>query len=161
VRGGRYQVASTADFDTFDPYIGIAASVGYFPRIYNVLANFSAMDSTFRFDDLSTGYEQPDPTTYVFSIRPGVKVGPNPLGVPERDLTAEDVVVSYERIKSLPQSNAYAFIGQWLASQEASADGATYTMTTPKPYAFFRDRIGSSINTIAPKEALADGTIES
>ncbi len=160
VRGGRYQVASTADFDTFDPYIAIAASVGYFPRLYNVLANFSAMDSTFRFDDLSTGYEQPDGTTYVFSIRPGVKVGPNQLGVPERDLTAEDVVVSYDRVKSLPQSNAYAFIGQWLATQEASADGTTYTMTTPKPYAFFRDRIGSPINTIAPKEALADGTID-
>src|SRR5574338_946727 len=47
--GGRYSVGSTADFDTFDPYIGIAASVGYFPRLYNVLANFSALDSSFRF----------------------------------------------------------------------------------------------------------------
>ena len=60
VRGGRYSVGSTADFDTFDPYIGIAASVGYFPRLYNVLVNFSALDSSFRFDDLSTGYEHPD-----------------------------------------------------------------------------------------------------
>src|SRR5690242_8588855 len=47
--GGRYRIASTADFDTFDPYRGIAASVGYFPRLYNVLVNFSALDSTFRF----------------------------------------------------------------------------------------------------------------
>src|SRR5689334_21058329 len=57
--GGTYTVASTADFDTFDPYIGIAASVGYFPRLYNVLVNFSALDPKFRFDDLSTSYEQP------------------------------------------------------------------------------------------------------
>ena len=45
-RGGRYQIGSTADFDTFDPYIGIAASVGYFPRLYNVLVNFSALDGS-------------------------------------------------------------------------------------------------------------------
>jgi peptide/nickel transport system substrate-binding protein len=159
VRGGRYQVGSTADFDTFDPYIGIAASVGYFPRLYNSLANFSALDSTFRFDDLSTGYENPDDVTYVFAIRPGVKVGPNTLGVPERDLNAQDVVTSYERIKSLPQSNAYAFIGQWLTGQEASADGMTYTGTLKGPYAFFRNRIGSAINMIAPEEALTDANI--
>ncbi len=159
IRGGRYQVGSTADFDTFDPYIGIAASVGYFPRLYNVLVNFSALDSSFRFDDLSTGYEQPDALTYNFAIRPGVKVGPNQLGVPERDLTAEDVVESYKRIISLPQSNAFAFIGQKMDKNEATAPDA-YTMTTKEPYAFFRNRIGSAINTIVAKEALADGTIE-
>ena len=159
VSGGQYRVASTADFDTFDPYIGIAASVAYFPRLYNVLVNFSALDSSFRFDDLSTGYEQPDENTYVFAIRPGVKVGPNALGVPERDLDASDVVTSYERVKTLPQSNAFAFIGQWMASQEASADNQTYTFKTPNPYAFFRNRIGSGINTIAPKEALTDANI--
>jgi ABC-type transport system substrate-binding protein len=160
VRGGRYKIASTADFDTFDPYIAIAASVGYFPRLYNVLVNFSALDSEFRFDDLSTSYEHPDDNKYIFSIRPGVKVGPNPLGVPERDLTAQDIVTSYERIVSLPQSNAFAFIGQWLESQEASADGMTYTMGMKGPYAYFRNRIGSAINTVVPAEALEDGTIE-
>ena len=157
-RGGRYQVGSTADFDTFDPYIAIAASVGYFPRLYNVLANFSALDATFRFDDLSTGFEQPDETTYLFTIRPGVKVSPNSLGVPERDLDGEDVVVSYERIKSLPQSNAYGFIGQWVTEQSFAP--GTYTMKIKGPYAYFQNRIGSGINTIAPREALADGVIE-
>jgi peptide/nickel transport system substrate-binding protein len=89
-----------------------------------------------------------------------VKVGPNTLGVPERDLDAQDVVTSYERIKALPQSNAYGFIGQKVAKQEASADGKTYTMTMTAPYAYFQNRIGSQINTIVPREALADGTIE-
>jgi peptide/nickel transport system substrate-binding protein len=156
--GGRYQVGSTADFDTFDPYIGIAASVAYFPRLYNVLVNFSALDSSFRFDDLSSQFEQPDDTTYVFTIRPGVKVSPNALGVPERDLTAEDIVASYERIKTLPQSNAYGFIGQWLTEQTANPDG-TYTLKTKSPYAYFRNRIGSGINTIVAREALADAVL--
>ncbi len=157
--GGTYTDGSTADFDTFDPYIGIAASVGYFPRLYNVLVNFSSQDSNFRFDDLSTSFEQPDDKTYVFKIRPDVKVSPNELGVPERALDANDVVESYKRIISLPQSNAFAFIGKEMDTQTASADGATYTMTTKRPYAFFRPRIGSSINTVVPKEALSDATI--
>jgi len=157
--GGRYRIASTADFDTFDPYRGIAASVGYFPRLYNVLVNFSALDSSFRFDDLSTTYQNPDPTTYIFSIRDGVKVGPNPLGVPERALDASDVVESYKKVLALPQSNAYGFLGKWMASQEASTDNKTYTFKTPKPYAYFQNRIGSPINTIVPKEALSDATV--
>lgn len=157
--GGTYAVASTADFDTFDPYIGIAASVGYFPRLYNCLVNFSAQDPDFRFDDLSTSYEQPDPTTYNFKIRPGVKVSPNQLGVPEEDLDASDVVESYQRITTLPQSNAFAFIGKEMKSQTASPDNMTYTMVTNRPYAYFRSRIGGSINTIVPKEALTDANI--
>jgi peptide/nickel transport system substrate-binding protein len=158
VRGGRYSVGSTADFDTFDPYIGIAASVGYFPRLYNVLANFSALDQDFRFDDLSTGYEHPDDVTYNFPIRPGVKVGPNQLGVPERDLVASDVVTSYDRIKTLPQSNAIGFI-QKIVGQKASTDDKTYSLTMDGPYAYFRNRIGSGINTVVPKEALSDANL--
>ena len=159
-RGGTYNVGSTADFDTFDPYIGIAASVGYFPRLYNVLVNFSALDDSFRFDDLSTQYEQPDELTYVFTIRPGVKVSPNQLGVPERDLDGEDVKLAYERIKTLPQSNAYGFVGKYVESQEVSADKMTYTLKTPSPYAYFRNRIGSAINTVIPKEALEPSVLE-
>jgi ABC-type transport system substrate-binding protein len=119
----------------------------------------SPQDSKFRFDDLSTSYEQPDDKTYVFKMRPDVKVSPNELGVPERALDANDVVESYKRIISLPQSNAFAFIGKEMDTQTASADGASYTMTTKRPYAFFRPRIGSSINTIVPKEALTDANI--
>jgi peptide/nickel transport system substrate-binding protein len=159
VRGGRYQVGSTADFDTFDPYIGIAASVGYFPRLYNVLVNFSALDSSFRFDDLSTGFEHPDDVTYIFQIRPGVKVGPNELGVPERDLDGEDVQIAYDRIKTLPHSNAKGFI-DLIANQEVSADKMTYTLTMANPYAYFQNRIGSSINTVVPREALEDAVLD-
>jgi len=159
-QGGTYRVGSTADFDTFDPYRGIAASVGYFPRLYNVLVNYSALDANFRFDDLSTKYENPDPTTYIFSIRDGVKVGPNPLGVPERALDASDIIESYSRVLTLKESNAYGFLGKWMESQTASPDNKTYTFKSPKPYAYFQNRIGSPINTIVPKEALSDANVE-
>jgi ABC-type transport system substrate-binding protein len=34
-----------------------------------------------------------------------------------------------------------------------------YTLKTPNPYAFFRNRIGSAINTVVPREALEDAVI--
>src|SRR5436853_578807 len=88
------------------------------------------------------------------------KVGPNPLGVPERALDASDIVESYARVLTLKDSNAYGFLGKWMHSQTASPDNKTYTFKTPKPYAYFQNRIGSPINTIVPKEALSDVNVE-
>ncbi len=62
-------------------------------------------------------------------------------------MDANDIKASFERIKALPQSNAYAFVGEWVQSAEASADGKTLTIKTPKPYGYFFFRIGSPINT--------------
>jgi len=153
-KGGTYNIGTSVDFDTFDPHLSIAGGVGYFPRLYNVLINRSPQDNSFRFDDLAEKLEQPDDKTYVFTIRDGVKVAPNSLGIPERNLDANDVVATFQRIKTLPQSNAYAFVGQWVDSVTASADGKTLTLKTPKPYGYFFFRIGSPINTIVPKELI-------
>ena len=154
------RVGSTADFDTFDPYIGIAASVGYFPRLYNVLVNFSALDATFRFDDLSTKFEQPDPHDVRLHDPRRREGRPEP---PRRARARRWTHRTSSRATSasvtLPQSNAYGFLGKWMESQEASADNKTYTFKTPKPYAYFNNRIGSAINTIVPKEALTDANI--
>src|SRR5438270_13286838 len=45
-------------------------------------------------------------------------------------------------------------------SQTTSPDNKTYTFKTPKPYAYFQNRIGSPINTVVPKEALSDVNVE-
>ena len=154
--GGTYNVASAVDFDTFDPHISIAGGVAYFPRLYNAVLNRSAVDNSFQFDDLAESVEQPDDTTYVFKIRDGVKIAPNQLGVPERNLDGNDVKATFDRIKQLPQANAYAFVGPNIASVDASADGKTVTIKTPKPYGYFFFRIGSAINLIVPKELIAE-----
>ncbi len=153
--GGTYNVGTSVDFDTFDPHISIAGGVTYFPRLYNAVINRSPADASFRFDDLADKLEQPDAQTYVFSIRPGVKIGPNQLGVPERDMDAGDIKATFDRIKNLPKSNAYAFVGTWIQSVDASADGKTCTIKTPKPYGYFFLRIGSPLNLIVPKELIA------
>lgn len=156
VRGGRYQIGTEVDFDTFDPHLSIAGGVAYFPRLYNALMVQSPVKTDFVFNDMAESLEQPDDTTYVFKLRPGVKIAQNQLGVPERDMDANDVVASFQRIKDLPQSNAYAFVGQWVDSVTPSDDGQTVTIKTPKPYGYFMLRIGSAINLIAPKELIDD-----
>ncbi len=149
--GGRLQVGTDLIIDTLDPHTSIAGGPTYFPRIYNVLMAQSSVDTAFRFDDLAETLEQPDDTTWIFGIRPGVKIAPNEMGVPERDMDAIDAYESFERIRNLDQANAAIFVNQWFDSHEASADGSTYTVRTPAPYAWFLYRIGLFINTIPPQ----------
>ena len=152
--GGRYLVSNTANFDTFDPHLGIASSTAYFPRLYNVLVNQASSRPEFIVHDLAETYENPDNLTWNFKIRPGVKVAPNTLGVPERDMTAEDVVATFDRIKNEPKANNGAFVKENVAS--VTAVGSTVTIKTKTPYAWFLNRVGLFVNTIPPKELIAD-----
>ena len=63
-----------------------------------MLVNQSVTRPDFIYLDLAQSYEIVDPQTYVFHIRPGVRITPNDLGVPERDMDGEDVRVNLERI---------------------------------------------------------------
>jgi peptide/nickel transport system substrate-binding protein len=158
VPGGRYQTYGTANFDTFDPHLGIAGSTAYFARVYNVLVNQSATRPKYIVYDLATQFENPDDTTWTFTLRPGVKIGPNPLGVPERDMDAQDVVATFDRIKNEPRANNGAFVKEFVESVTASADGKTVTIKTTKPYAWFLNRVGNFVNCIPPRELIADAS---
>ncbi len=153
--GGRLQIGSAVNIDTLDPHTSIAGGVAFFPRIYNVLMAQSSVDASFRFDDLADKLEQPDDTTWIFSIRPGVTIAPNEMDVPERDMDAVDAFESFERIKGLDQANAAVFVNDWFDTHEASADGTTYTVKTPTPYAWFLQRMGFFVNNIPPRELIA------
>jgi len=151
-RGGVFHTSEAAEFGTFDPHIGIALASAYFPRVYNVLVNQSAAKPEFMVFDLASRLEMPDDQTFVFTIRPGVKVGPNNLGVPQRDLDPEDVRINIERIQSTPEASSYAFAHDYIASVTSSGDSVT--IKTTSPYAWFLNRIGLFFNTIAPRELL-------
>ncbi len=150
--GGRYQVGTPTNIDSLDPHVSIGGGPAYFPRIYNLLVARSNVNPEFLYQDLAESFEQPDETTWIFSIRPGVTIAPNEMGVPERDLDAVDAFESNERLMTLDQANAAGFVNEWFASHEASADGMTYTINTPGPYAWFMFRIGLFTATIPPRE---------
>ena len=151
--GGRFVNSEAADFGTFDPHAGIALASVYFPRLYNVLVNQSATKTDFMYFDLASSLETPDAQTFVFTIRPGVKITPNDLGVPERDLDGEDVRASIERIQQMPDASSHAFAREYIAS--VTPEGGTVTIRTTRPYAWFLNRIGLFFNTILPRELAA------
>ncbi len=152
-RGGTLVTANAASFGSFDPHLGIAVASAYFPRVYNVLLNQSATKPEFLYFDLAQSYETPDAQTYVFNIRPGVKIAPNSLGVPERDLDAEDVKANLERLMTDASTNQYGFAHQNIDS--VTVKDNTVTITTKGPYAWLVNRIGLFFNCIAPRELLA------
>lgn len=151
--GGTYSVAINGAFDSFDPHLAVAVAVPFFPRIYNVLVNQSATQPDYFFFDLAESYENPDELTWRFKIRPGVRVGPNELGVPERDIDAQDVVATFDRIKAEPRSPNGAFAKQFVESTTAEDDSVI--VKTTQPYAWFLSRSGSFVNTIPPRELIA------
>jgi len=151
-RGGTLYSANSAAFGTFDPHTGVQVASAYFPRVYNLLLSQSATKPEFIFMDLATAYENPDETTYVFHIRPGVKVAPNDLGVPERDLDGDDVRVTLERLRTDATTNQYSFANKFIASVDVNGD--TVTVRTTEPYAWFIPRISSFFGTIPPRELL-------
>lgn len=155
-RGGTFFTANPASFGTFDPHLGVAVASAYFPRMYNVLLNQSATKPEFMFMDLAESYEIPDDTTFVFKIRPGVRIAPNDMGVPERDLDGEDFRVTMDRIKTEPASTNYTFAREQL--QSVTVAGDRVTVKTTKPFAWLLNRLGLFFNTIPPRELLAGDT---
>jgi peptide/nickel transport system substrate-binding protein len=153
--GGRYLEATDTNIDTLDPHLSVAGGPGWLIRTYNTLINQSKTKPEYILNDLALTYETPAPggTDWIFHIRPGVKIAPNDLGIPERDMDAQDAFVAYERIKGLPAANACAFVCNQFAVHEAT-DPQTYKVSTPKPYAWFQLNLGTYYNTIPPRELI-------
>jgi ABC-type transport system substrate-binding protein len=152
--GGRYAVSLNEPFDTFDPHLAVAGSTDFFPRLYNSLVHQSSSRPEFLFLDLAESYENPDELTWNFHIRPGARVAPNSLDVPERDLSAEDVVATFDRIRGDARTNNGAFVKQYVEAVTAQPGGIV-AIRTMRPYAWFLSRVGSYFNTIVPRELIA------
>jgi peptide/nickel transport system substrate-binding protein len=150
--GGTLITANAADFGTFDPHLGVAVASAYYPRVYNLLVNQSSSKPEFVIHDLAESYEVPDETTFIFNIRHGVKIAPNDLGAPERDLDGEDVRVTLERIAGDGGATNYTFVQRYV--QSVTVEGDSVRINTPEPYAWFLNRIGLFFNAIAPRELL-------
>jgi len=90
--------------------------------------------------DLAESWSQPDDTTYVFKLRRGVRFHPKPP-VNGRELTAEDVVYSMERFRTVP-GNPQAYMLAALDKVEA-LDRYTVKFTVMEPFAWFLDMLAN------------------
>jgi ABC-type transport system substrate-binding protein len=130
----------------------VAAGPALFARVYNVLLDRSRRNADFFFMDLAEEFEQPDDETIIFKIRPGVKIAPNNLGIPERDMDAIDALRWMERIRQDENAVARAFTEPWVDSFEAPST-QEFSIRTKGPYAYFFFRIGPPLGgTIPPRE---------
>ena len=91
--------------------------------------------------DLAESWTQPNETTYIFKLRKGVRWQNKPP-VNGRELTAEDVVYSVERFKTVT-GNANAYMLSSVAKVEAT-DKHTVKFTLKEPYVWFLDMLANS-----------------
>ncbi len=149
--GGRYKGANQGAWGTIDPVVSVGNATGIMPRFYNTLISRSNVDPEFVFYDLAQSLEQPDDSTYIFKIRPGVKIAPNSMGIPERDMDALDAQKWIERIRAQSESILRKFTEPWVDS--ALANGDTFTLKTKGPYAYSLSTIGRALGgCIPPRE---------
>ena len=89
--------------------------------------------------DLAESWSQPNDTTYVFKLRKGVRFHGKPP-VNGRELTAEDVRYTFERVLKETGSNASMY--RSIAKIDA-VDRYTVRFTLSEPFAWFLDMIAS------------------
>ncbi len=155
--GGRYQSTTTVDWGTLDPVTSVGGSVAIAARLYNCLLERSRSNFDFWFFDLAEDVEQPDEETYNFAIRPSVTIGPNDLGIEQRDMDSSDAKVWQDRLVEDDGARQRTFVRQWLASYEAP-DAQSFTIKTKGPYVYFYFKIGPpGLGSIPPREFWEQG----
>src|SRR5262245_5957286 len=122
---------------------------------YNQLLTFKwgpgvAVPSYIVTGDLAESWTQPDETTYIFKMRPGVK-WQNIAPVNGREFVADDVLYSYDRIREL---KAYAPLLSGVIKQEAP-DKSTVRLTLDKPNPDLLTNLSSYYMKIVAREAVA------
>jgi ABC-type transport system substrate-binding protein len=118
-------------FDTFP------ANTHVTDNVYNALLYFNDDVTKIELDLATAMPEQPDPLTYVFKIRQGVKFH-NIAPMNGRELVAEDVKYSFERQMTNDPGkfqHAYYFLNR--ISKIEAVDKYTVKFTMNKPYAPF------------------------
>ncbi|MBI1736857.1 MAG: ABC transporter substrate-binding protein [Candidatus Rokubacteria bacterium] len=144
-RGGTLSLR-TWDPPHFDPHLTIAYRT-HIPitfthsRLVKHKAGPNVTPGTFPIEgDLAESWSQPNELTYVFKLRNGAKWQPKPP-VNGREITAEDVVYSVERFRTV-KGNANAYMLKSVDRVEA-VDKHTVRFTLKEPFAWFLDMLAN------------------
>src|SRR5262250_1810588 len=130
----------------FDPYLQVSYKTHIVysfthSRLVKYKSGPGVVPGTFAIEgDLAESWSQPDETTYVFKLRRGVRWHRKPP-VNGRELTAEDVVYSVDRFRTI-KGNPNASMLKSLDRVEA-IDRHTVRFTLKEPFAWFLDMLAS------------------
>jgi len=156
-RGGVFRIAA-GDPQHFDPHltVGWATMIALsftHSRLLKHKAGPSVTPGTFPLEgDLAESWTQPNDTTYVFKLRRGVRWHPKPP-VNGRELTAEDVKYTYERLLAPATNNPNRTVLEEIDKVEA-VDRYTVRFTLKSPFAWFLDAVAHTVAWIVPREAV-------
>jgi peptide/nickel transport system substrate-binding protein len=153
--GGTIRTMGTAVERNLEVHIagGISATLNWGPGIcYNCLLTYKwgpdvKAPSYIVVGELAESWTQPDELTYVFKLRPGVKWHNIPP-VNGRELVADDIIYSYNRVREFKSYAAYL---AGITKMEA-VDKSTLKFTLDKPNADALNNLGQNTLTIVAKE---------
>ncbi|MCO5223074.1 MAG: ABC transporter substrate-binding protein [Thermomicrobiales bacterium] len=153
VPGGSATVVTEADWVDLDPHTNaLFASMQAWEYVYESLTQFD-MDGNVA-PALAESWENPDPLTYIFHLRPGVTWHDG------KPFTAADVKYSFERVlnpeTAAPQRSAIAAV-----SAIDVVDDSTLHITLSQPRLFFLETLANLLGTaIIPDGAAENGDIK-
>jgi peptide/nickel transport system substrate-binding protein len=149
-RGGTISLGQAGGQPGLDPHIDSPVLAVYESFTYEGLVSINHYTLDVQ-PLLAQKWEQPDQTTYVFHLQPGVKFQNKPP-VSGRAMTADDVVFSLNRVKS-PGAR---FTSRTLLDgfTITAPDAATVKVTTSKPEGSFFSKIGGAAMMVVAKELL-------
>lgn len=153
-RGGTFTISNGSP-RTLDPHFDtFPANTIVTNNVYNKILTFTP-DLTKIEPELATAMpEQPDPLTYTFKIRQGVKYQ-NVPPANGREMTAADVKYSIERqMTREPEKFQHAYFFLDRISSIETPDNYTVTMKMAKPYAPFMSYVASPWTMVISKEVV-------
>jgi peptide/nickel transport system substrate-binding protein len=126
------RIALHSDPLVLDPHLRNEALT--YSVLRNIYEGLTAFDAEMRVGPaLAVSWENPNDLTWVFHLRPGVRFHDG------RELTADDVVFSLDRARTLPASSFGSYVVA--VSKVRALDPHTVELTTRRPYAILLNKL--------------------
>jgi peptide/nickel transport system substrate-binding protein len=147
--GGALRIAVDRDPVSFDPHIEASYrtlwAVGYcYDKPLRLTSDLKVAP------ELAESYEQPDATTLVLKLKPGVKfhdVAP----VNGRAMTAQDVVYSIDRIRTPKPEFQRGYMFEAISEMQ-TPDATTVRVKLSQPFAPLLNYVGNPFTVVVPRE---------
>jgi peptide/nickel transport system substrate-binding protein len=148
--GGSGRLGISVDPGSLDPNLSVVS--GFLScRIHNPLHAIN-MDTQELVPLVAEALEQPDDTTFVWKLRSGVRFQ-NVDPTYGREVNAEDVVFSFDRLKAGATLNDRKLLTRYADGYEAT-DDYTFRLRTNRIYSPTLDQSGNFSYCVVPREAV-------
>jgi peptide/nickel transport system substrate-binding protein len=151
-RGGAFRLATTIPALSIDPHTEVTMGLSFICFIYGYLLHEVQQQdgAPLIVYDHAVSLEQPDPLSYIFNLRPGVRYQ-NVPPANGRLVSADDALYSFQRIAS---GDSTQFWTGGIAEM-VTPDSATFSVRLTEPYAYTMGEFGGIRTAIVPPEAVA------